>query len=136
MKSPYVLALSGVLVLSSAAVSYADSRSATDDAVRASVYSYSPQGTPIEAGYGRVWISREFGSSLEACDIRADGYRVVARVYLQGGGYFRQDAVGEWNCSESPRTLPITSSSSFELRMCLQKGFDGTPLSCRSVRFN
>ncbi|MET8748277.1 hypothetical protein [Streptomyces sp. NPDC004728] len=136
MKLTYTLPLSGALVLSSAAVSYANVPAVRDDTIRAAVYSYSPQGTPIEAGQGKVRISQQFGSSLEACDHSADGYRVVARLYLKGGGYFRQDAVGQWNCSESPDTLPITSNSSFELRMCLQKGYDGKPLACRSVYFN
>ncbi|GJF24651.1 hypothetical protein SHO565_52150 [Streptomyces sp. HO565] len=136
MRTSWSLALSGALIVSCAGVAHASVDAVSDDNISAAVYSYSPQGTSIQVGSGKVRISEQFGSSLRACDEAADGYRVVARLYKTGGGYFRQDAVGANSCSESPSTLPLTSASSFELQVCLQRGFDGTPLACRSAQFN
>jgi hypothetical protein len=70
-----------------------------------------------------------------ACDQQADGYRVVVRIYEKYKNWNligRADATGGNGTCAFGGTLYLPEDMQMKATVCLQKGFDGTPLWCNT----
>lgn len=92
-------------------------------------------------GVGRLYegqwgINSENGINyVSACDIQADGYRAVMRVYRQYGYWHletRHDAAsGSGTCTPREQ-LYMGDGVQIKMTVCLQDGYYGTPKFCNT----
>ncbi|HEX4816082.1 MAG TPA: hypothetical protein VFV66_25335 [Nonomuraea sp.] len=86
---------------------------------------------------GQAFFQRGANSSFfNACDLQSDGYRAVGRLYRWYGAWSliaRQDAAGgSGTCTPYEELLGLSSGVQLKMTVCLQNGYNGTPLFCNT----
>ncbi|MEV5123696.1 hypothetical protein AB0K49_13070 [Streptomyces decoyicus] len=70
---------------------------------------------------------------IRICDQDDDGYRATVQASWSGGS-LRLDALGNGKCVHTRPSFNIAEGKTVTIKVCLRKGYSGSPKFCASAR--